>query len=60
MTCLIFFIKTELERLSKQSDNLSAFEVYDICREHCGEFLGKHAALVSCLCSTIISQQREI
>ena len=57
---LNLFVKTELGRLLKQGDNLSAFEIYDTCREHFGEYLGEHAALVSCLCSTIISQQKEI
>lgn len=57
---LILFIKTELGRLLKQGDNLSAFEVYDSCREYFSDYLGEHVALMSCLCSTIISQQREI
>ena len=57
---LHLFVKTELERLLKQSDNLSAFEIYDTCRGQFGEYLGEQAALVSCLCSTIISQQKEI
>lgn len=57
---LNLFIKTELGRVLKQSDNMSAFELYELLRGHFGEYLGEHAVLVSCLCSAIISQQKEI
>ncbi|MBD3878632.1 MAG: glycosyltransferase [Quinella sp. 1Q5] len=57
---LNLFIKTELRRVLKQSDNLSTFKLYDLLREHFGEYLGEHVDLVSCLFSMIISQQKEI
>lgn len=49
-------IKTELEHVLKRCDGLSTFNIYDSFREQFGE----HATLISCLCNTIISQQREI
>lgn len=53
---LNLFIRTELEHVLKQCDGLSTFNIYDSFREQFGE----HATLISCLCNTIISQQREI
>ncbi|MBR2774603.1 MAG: glycosyltransferase [Selenomonadaceae bacterium] len=57
---LNLFMKTELGRVVRQNDNLSAFELYELLRGQFGEYLGEHAVLVSCLCSGIISQQKEI
>ena len=53
---LNLFIKTELEHLLKQSDNLSTDELNGIFGEH----LDEHDVLLSCLCSTIVSQLKEL
>lgn len=57
---LNLFIETELKDILKQCDNLSSFELYDLFREHSGESLGEYNVLISCLCSKIISRQKEL